>query len=520
MQPAVETKEKSVVTTSDPEIAEGTTATTATETGAAAADIEAPPSSSRVRRWIRAIGAEEGGIERVPEWMRTDQSPRDLFSVFFAANCNTASLALGYLGPAAFQMGWWDSFAAILLFNLAGAALPALAARLGPKLGLRTMTIPRYSFGWWPAKVLALLSAINQIGWAIVNAISGAGVLYDAGDGDLPLAAAVVVVAVVAIGLGLMGYHVVHVYMRWSFYLVFVCFVIMAGFGAGHFVNVAMPSGPLEASSVLSFGTAIIGYEIAWQVVAADYGVYMRETVSGSRSSAWMFFGLIIPQITIEWLGAAVGTLSRSPDPRFAAAYASRGIGGLIGAVFDGRGSAVRGLGKFVEVVLSMSTMAVITANIYSLGLSVQIISNRLMAVPRFVWCLAGSAVFLACSIAGRDHLEAVMENFLLICAYWIMPFAVIVMTEHFVWRRAYQYDLDAWNDPSKLPYGIAASVSWVVGTVISILSMSQEWWVGPIASGIGGSEAGTDISWILAFFICPIIYVPLRIWERRKWGL
>jgi purine-cytosine permease-like protein len=32
-------------------------------------------------------------------------------------------------------------------FNIIGALPPALMATLGPKLGLRTMTIQRYSFG-------------------------------------------------------------------------------------------------------------------------------------------------------------------------------------------------------------------------------------------------------------------------------------------------------------------------------------------------------------------------------------
>lgn len=58
-----------------------------------------------------------------------------------------------------------------------------------------------------------------------------------------------------------------------------VCFIIVAGFGAKHFVNVPMGKRPDEISGVLRFGTAIIGFQISWSPIAADYAVYMRENL-------------------------------------------------------------------------------------------------------------------------------------------------------------------------------------------------------------------------------------------------
>lgn len=101
----------------------------------------------KLRSWINKVGAEEGGIERIPEHLRTSQNPRDLFTLWMSANMGTATLAFGTLGPSLFYLGWWDSFCCLLFFNIIGAIPPALMATLGPKLGLRTMTIPRYSFG-------------------------------------------------------------------------------------------------------------------------------------------------------------------------------------------------------------------------------------------------------------------------------------------------------------------------------------------------------------------------------------
>lgn len=474
----------------------------------------------KVRKWIRSVGAEELGIEPISDELRTNQPVSDLGSLFLSANVNTATLALGYLGPALFGMGWWDSFLSIVFFNLLGGIFPAIVSCFGPKLGLRTIVISRFCFGWWPGKAIALLVVLNEIGWGMVNGISGASVMYDAADGRIPLAVCVLILGLLAIIFGLLGYRFLHIYDRYSWYVMFVAFVIVAGFAGQHVINLPMGSGPLEASSVLSFGTGIIGFELAWLPVAADYGVYIKRDVSDVAAFSWSYAGLLVSQVLIELLGAAIGTLISSPDASFVSAYDARGMGGLIGSVFNGHGGAVRGFGRFIEVIISFSTVAVITTNIYSFGLDVQMVSKRLLVVPRLIWSLIGSIIFLVCAIAGRDSLEEVMENFLLICAYWIVPFAVIMLLEHVIWRRGYQYDLMGWNDKTKLPPGIAASVTLVIGTVLSILSMSQAWWVGPIAAGIGGSDAGTDVSWMLATGVCALLYVPLRWWERRRWSL
>ncbi|KAK4973207.1 hypothetical protein LTR28_011779 [Elasticomyces elasticus] len=239
----------------------------------------------RLRSWIKKVGAEENGIERIPEELRTDQNPRDLFTLWTSANVGTATMAFGTLGPAIFSLGWWDSFCCLLFFNLIGALPPALMATLGPKLGLRTMTVQRYSFGWWPAKFFAVINLLNQIGWGMVNTIAGADILYDVGGGRLPASVAVLIIGLVALTVGLFGYGLVHKYERVSWIVMLVCLIIVAGFGAKHFVNSPMGTGPNEISGVLGFGTAIIGFQIAWAPIAADYAVYMR-----SNTKPWKIF--------------------------------------------------------------------------------------------------------------------------------------------------------------------------------------------------------------------------------------
>jgi hypothetical protein len=64
----------------------------------------------KIRGLVSKFGGEEGGIERVPTEMRTDQHPRDLFFLFSSGNCCVTTFALGALGPGLFELGWWDSY--------------------------------------------------------------------------------------------------------------------------------------------------------------------------------------------------------------------------------------------------------------------------------------------------------------------------------------------------------------------------------------------------------------------------
>lgn len=68
---------------------------------------------------------------------------------------------------------------------------------LGPTLGMRSMIIVRYSFGFYASKIIVLLNAITCIGWIVINTIAGGGLLYDATDAKLPLVAAIIIVLVV-----------------------------------------------------------------------------------------------------------------------------------------------------------------------------------------------------------------------------------------------------------------------------------------------------------------------------------
>jgi purine-cytosine permease-like protein len=96
----------------------------------------------------------------------------------------------------------------------------------------------------------------------------------------------------------------------------------------------------------------------------------------------------------------------------------------------------------------------------------------------------------------------------------------VIVASEHFVFRKAdvvNNYDLEAWNDPARLPLGLAAIASFLLGVVMWCMGMVETWFVGPIGGLIGAD--GGDVANELTFAVTLLAYLPLRWVELRFVG-
>src|SRR2546429_8054 len=86
-------------------------------------------------------GLETHGIERVSPKTRTHVRIRDNFTMWLSANLVISTIALGAIANLAFGLGFWDGLAVIIIFNLLGVLPVAFFSTLGPKLGLRQMTI-------------------------------------------------------------------------------------------------------------------------------------------------------------------------------------------------------------------------------------------------------------------------------------------------------------------------------------------------------------------------------------------
>src|SRR6266446_6765495 len=141
-------------------------------------------------------GIETHGIERVSPKTRTHVRIFDNFTMWLSANLVISTIALGALANLAFGLGFWDGLAVIIIFNALGVLPVAFFSTLGPKLGLRQMTITRFSFGWVGGIIMALFNVAATLGWSAVNVIVGAQLVVALSGGAIPLWAGIIAIAI------------------------------------------------------------------------------------------------------------------------------------------------------------------------------------------------------------------------------------------------------------------------------------------------------------------------------------
>lgn len=446
------------------------------------------------------IGIEQQGIERVPPSARHDVRIFDNFTLWLSANLVLSTVALGALAIPIFQMGFWDSLLAIVLFNMLGVLPVAFFATLGPKLGLRQMTLSRFSFGWVGAAIMALFNVAACIGWSTVNVIVGAKLVSALSGGRLPDWAGILLLAVLTTVVSLYGYHYVHRYERYAWMPMALIFVILVFVAGPHVHVVATPAFHLaEWAAFISFGGAIYGFATGWSSYAADYNVNQPEDTPAPRIFWLTFWGVSVPCILLETLGLALTT-----------AYKGSSGGDLLAAALKPQG----GFGTFLLVLLALSIIANNIPNDYSLGLSMQVLGGAAQRVNRAVWTVLGAVTYVCFAIAYSRHFNETLANFLLLIAYWLGPWAIIVTLEHFVFRRG-RYNAEDWDTRARLPRGWAALASLAIGLFGVYLGAAQTMFVGPLAKKIN-PPYGMDIGFELGIVFAAVAYLVLRPIERK----
>src|SRR5207245_2243806 len=169
-----------------------------------------------------------------------------------------STIALGALATQAFFLGFWDGVAVIILFNVLGVLPVAFFSTLGPKLGLRQMTISRFSFGWVGGIIMAAFNVAACIGWSAVNVIIGGQLIFALTNGAIPRWAGILIIAILTTLVSIYGYRYVHRYERYAWIPMAIIFVILAVVAAPHMSIIPSPAfTAAELACLVSFGGAV-----------------------------------------------------------------------------------------------------------------------------------------------------------------------------------------------------------------------------------------------------------------------
>lgn len=393
---------------------------------------------------------------------------------WLAANMCVSSFAIGVLSIPIFGLGFVDAILTTFFINFLGTIPVAFFSTFGPRFGMRQMVLSRFFFGYYGVKVIAVFNCLACLGWSSVNVIVGAQLLH-AVNPSMPGWAGIIVIAACTFIITLFGYKVVHIYEMWSWIPCFIIFlIVLAEFArSGQFSNLPMGVGTSEAASVLSYAASVFGFSTGWTSYASDYTCYQPKGTSRTKIFLWVWCGLMFPLCFTEMLGVAIATATKN-STAYSNAYFDSAVGGVLAQVL------VPPLGKFGQfclVILALSIIGNNCPNIYSLTFSLQILSHYAQRVPRFLWTFIGTCVYIAIAIPGYSHFQSVLENFMLVIGYWLAIYEGIALPEHFIFRRgARGYAPETYDQPNKLPPGIAAGLGFCFGVCGAILGMAQVW--------------------------------------------
>ena len=430
-------------------------------------------------------------------------------------NLCVISLVPGFLGPLVYNLGWTDCVYIAIFANALAACGPAYTATFGASSGLRTMILGRFFMGYWPAKLASLLNIIMQTGWGIIGAILVGQMLSAVNGGGMTIAVGCVVGA---LGIGLLatfGLGILHAYERYAWIPQLVALFTLIG-SSGRDWNTSLASVGDSRTIIANrccFFTIEFSGLIGFSAISSDFYVYHPVRTNRRLTFLMTWLGIWTSVMFGSFIGVGIAT-GVSANPAWADAYAISS-GALLKACYEGLG----GFGDFCVVILALGAIQNNAPPTYVGALSIQSLGRYAKRVPRWTWSLFLTAVELVCSVAGRNSLFNIFENFLPIMSYWVCPWLTIFVEEHLLFHvlRGLAFDWAVWEDRKRLPVGAAALLAWLVGWAGAITGMAQVWYTGPVALSVGGT--GGDIGAWMSIAFAGAVYPPLRYIELRRLG-
>ncbi|KAI0674566.1 cytosine-purine permease [Trametes maxima] len=473
--------------------------------------LESPhPKQPRpIQQWYASVtdflthwGIETNGIDPILPEDRTDTKLYQMFFVWFSSNMNVLGFGTGSAGPAFFGLGLRDSFIILLIVDLISCAIPAYFAVFGPKLGMRSMVLARYSWGYLGSIIPSAFTVFSMQGFLILNCIIGGQTLASVSS-HLDDTLGIVIIGVLSLIVTFFGYRVIHLYETVAWIPSVITFIVMLGLGGKHLTEAPVPPSP-SAATVLSFATTTASSVISWCIMTPDYGVYHTSKASNTRIFLYSYAGFFIASLTAHFLGAAFAAAAPGVLSWETGFDGGNSVGGLIEAVLSKAG----GFGKFLTVVCALSIPSTCAPTMYTFASSLMTVHPWFARVPRYVYAVISTAILIPVAIVGANHFYNTFVDILSVIGYWSTVFSAIVIAEHLIFRKNdwTRYDLSQWCKARELPLGLAAIFAFLCACGIIVPCMSQVWYVGPIAN------AGTgDIGIVVGFVLAALVYPAAR---------
>ncbi|HEY1997763.1 purine-cytosine permease family protein [Paraburkholderia sp.] len=452
------------------------------------------------------IAVESHSIDYIPESERHarlgSQGP-----FWFLGNFHFFTISIGFVGPGMGLSAGWTTLAGALGIMF-GTIFMAFHGSQGPEMGLPQMIQSRAQFGY-RGVILALFATLFVfVGFNVVNVSLIVDGLKHVFGIDATLSAAVAILAGAL--LSIYGHDLMHKAFKWALIATLPLYALVTlalMFGAGHPAQVTPAAADVTHSgfSWIAFATQFaIGasYNISYAPYVSDYSRYLPKHTSRRKLITAIFLGASLSGTWMIGLGAWLAQQLKAEDALVAL--------NQVGA------SMLPGFGHVLVMVSVAGFLPIIALNTYSAMLTLLTGVDSVRKITptrgaRIASIVAISAVVLFCVLAIKGNGIAMLNTFLVLMLYFLVPWTAVNLVDYFFVRKG-RYAIPHFFTPRGI-YGawqMRGIAAYVVGFGAMIpfffvydAQAQKEVFVGYFAHLLGG----VDIAWLVGLIVSGGVY-------------
>lgn len=309
----------------------------------------------------------------------------------------------------------------------------------------------------------------------------------------------------------MIGMPVIHTYEKYGWIAQACVLFVLAGCAGPYFDITTQSSGShvTVIGNRLSMFALCLSAPSSWAPAGADFYVYFAENTSKPMTFLLTWMGETLGYMFALLLGIGIAS-GISSQPSWAAAD-EVSPGALLVAAYAPLGA----FGHFCAIILMLGIIGNNVPGTYACGLGLQCLGSWFLKVPRMVWTTLSVVVYTICGAVGQNYLYDIFQNFLSLMGYWITIWIAITLEEQLIFRKHTGFIWEDWNNRKRLPVGLAAFCSFVIGWAGAVICMDQVYFVGPISKLIG--DDGSDIGLFVGSSWAALVFPPLR-WLEIKY--
>lgn len=330
----------------------------------------------------------------------------DLFLIFSGANIVTTTIVTG--GALANFLDFHSAFWVIVIGAILGTLPTACLAIVGPRYSVPTMIAIRSALGIRGTVIVTVIFYLANFAWIALNNVIASGAIaavFRTGPlASIPFWA--IILGVVSTWIVALGAKAMKLTDRLAVPLLLA---VGAMITYALFSHVKLPVKMVSYRVFPWVLDIVVGYQISWALMFADYSRFVRR----ERSASWgTFWGLTLTSMWLMAIGAGAAIATGSADPSHM----------LIGL----------GFGIPTLIMMAVATITTNFVNIYLSAISFKTVfpkSNDLISI----WSIGLIGTFFG--VFNRGWLDW-YARFMLVIGSLFIPLVGILLVEFFFGAR------------------------------------------------------------------------------------